>query len=483
MKKSILIIFVVLSTVGCTKKEYVDEYFFTQPISTTQGSLGLQFDLNFDKITDNSVEVIWNTSEVDNTIYYDLAINDSVVAYDLKKNKFEINELSSNTDYKITVIALDSSRNHSSAKGSFRTRKTFLEKVISLRGEYHSIRFDKSIKTSDNGLLIGGILTESIASEPTIGFVMKVDKDHNIEWLHNFNTKMRLYNLFETKDGNYIVLAKTKSLSESSMYKLNNVGEEMFIYRNIDFYTMEDVGEDSQGNLFVVGTSHKNRINFLDPEYAIAKVNTEGQELWFKLGGNITSRVPKDLIIESNGNLLIFGTADTGIFYPRSISQTVHAFWLLWIDENGDFIKEETYPNVYNRGDLADRIIKDNDGYLLFGISSGFFLSLLDTRNRFLKVSNDGLISWDNYYNLNSGGGGTFFKDVDVLNDDKKLILSEDDRGIAISKLTQNGEIDVHIKLYGYPDSIGISVDDNENYKCITDDGRILIFNHDGYIE
>jgi len=111
---------------------------------------------------------------------------------------------------------------------------------------------------------------------------------------------------------------------------------------------------------------------------------------------------------------------------------------------------------------------------------NGYF----NTKQRVLKVTPDGEILWDEYYYLNCGNGHfPSVKGVASLKGDSQLVLTKDDRGIAIATINGSGELMKHIKLSGYPGCVFIKSFEDENYHCISEDGRIIMFNHDGFIK
>ena len=480
---SIFIVFLFIAS--CTKTEYIKEYIIEEPNSISDTLAPGAFNLTVNKITDNSAYLEWESAKGPDgyQVKYDIAINDSVVAYDLSNNSFTITDLSPDTKYSVSVIALDPERNSTKVTTEFHTMKSFIQSVILIGADFEYFSIEKAIKTSDNGLLIGGRITETTASDQHLVFIMKINKSYDIEWLHIFQNNEDIYELQDLKelsDMSFLVVRN------SSITKVSIDGKELWSYRtNTPETYFTCATEDNSGNYIISGHSERQWGQEVSSEYFIIKLSALGNELWFKYGGTTLFNYPIDIIIEPNGNILLFGSAEylESTFQELSYAQT--CFWLLWANENGELIRQELYPNEYNESDSPKEIFLTKDQkYLLLGTAHGavppYYYS--GSRPRFLKVSNEGTVIWDKYHNLNSGGVSPVYEDFAVLETNQSLILTGDDRGIAISQINDAGEIDKHIKLYGYPRCVNIFIDDNGNYQCVAKEGYIIIFNHNGYI-
>jgi hypothetical protein len=231
----------------------------------------------------------------------------------------------------------------------------------------------------------------------------------------------------------------------------------------------------------LAGMSDRHWGTNISAEYTISKLSSNGEELWLKYGGTTLFNRPSDINVETNGNILIFGTAE---YLGKKYSQYDEArecFWLLWSNSNGDFINQKFYPNQYKHNDLAGKIVFTQDNnYILLGTSVTVSAGQ-DFIPRCLKVTAGGTSIWDKNYYLNSGGAMPSFRDICTIDNDRNLILTLDYSGIALSIINGSGTLEKHIKLNGYPTCVSIRVDNGGNYNCFTRDGRIIIFNHDGY--
>ncbi len=480
MKIRIFIIVLILVS-GCIKKEYIIE---EPQLPKSNDAPGI-FSMNLTDITNKSAIVKWNFAKDpnDDAVKYDIAINDSVIAIDLTTNSYLIKDLAANTKYSVSVIAVDPFRKSTRVSSEFQTMKSFLKDVITFDDYFESSLFDKAIETKDGGVLIGGRLKETFYDKNYKQFLLKLDKNYNIQWYQIVETDEYITNLLETDDANYLVLLI------SSVIKMDRNGVEIWKYMippSLSGAYIQCAVQLSTGEYVLTGSQSVKVDGNWNVKYILLKLTANGEELWSKSGGTTLKNRPSDITIEPNGNILIFGTAEyTGRL--RDDGWTKSCYWLLWCDESGNFIDQKFYKNEYNISDMAIKLTKTTDGnYLLMGSAAGPMppYGYDSTIPRFTKIKPDGSIIWDKYHDLDGGGLMPSFVDFAKIDNSNNLILSKDDRGISISVMNDSGEIEKHIKLYGYPSSIIIRYTDDGNCHVITyDTSSILIFNLDGYIE
>ncbi|MHA7112072.1 fibronectin type III domain-containing protein [Sunxiuqinia elliptica] len=467
--------------ISCTKKEYIIE----EPIAPLTNKAPNSFNLALSNITNTNVTLDWDYKgdPEGDTIKYEVAINDSVIAYDLTNTRHTIKNLISNTRYSASVNALDSARNMTSASIEFKTMKPFLQNIISFDDYFYFYVFDKAIATNDEGVLIGGRIQETILDDSNKQFILKLDKDYKIEWYQILDTTGYITDLLESHDTGYLIVLN------NSVYKTDNDGSKIWEYLSPypkdDTYLQCSVQNDN-GDFILAGLQSVKLDGSWNIKYVLLKLCSDGTEQWWKFGGTTLQNRPSDIVIEPSGNIVIFGTAEyTG--KTGDDGSTKSCYWLLWCDEFGNFIKQEFYINEFTQKDIAKRITRTTNGdYLLMGTAVGpmppyGYSSFIP---RFTKIKKDGSVIWDKCHKLNSGGLMPIFVDFSTMDNNKNLILTKDDRGIAISIIDDVGEVEKHIKLYGYPSSIFLRYTKDKNYHVITyDNSSILVFNSDGYIE
>lgn len=487
MRLNIITIVLVLIS-GCTNTDYI----IAEPQNPIIGNPPSTFEISVNQITDEQAYISWdNATSGENTlITYEVVINDSVVAYDLVQNSYFIKKLRPDTKYSVSINALDSLRNSSVVSAEFQTMKSFVQNVISFNFDFEHYILFKAISTKDGGVLISGHVTVSLSSEPNESFIVKLDQNYTKQWVHIFQSYEEIESddlindLLQTDDGSYLVV-RTRTIT-----KISENGDELWTYENsdkTDCSELVSVTQDNNGDYYFTGRSCRNHGSDISDEYILGKLSNGGKEEWFKIGGTTLFNRPKKILIEANGNLLIFGTAESQGASFDDLSNFTQSFWLLRTNNKGDFVDQNLFVNTYSVSDNPSSIfITEDNNYLLVGTASGYMppYGYSDTKQRFLKVSPNGDELWDKYHYLNSNTGKfPRINGLVNLNNNSKLVLTGDDRGIAISTINSLGELEKHIKLSGYPDCIFIKSTENENFHCITKDGRIIMFNHDGYLE
>ena len=480
MKVKIFFIALILLS-GCTKKEYIIE----EPQLPKSNDAPGSFNIKLSDITNTSAVVKWDFAKDPNNdaVKYDIAINDSVIAYDLTNNSYLFKDLIPNTKYSASVIALDPFRKSTKGSSEFQTMKSFLQDVITFNENFESSTIDRAIETIDGGVLIGGTVKETVLDDIYKQFVMKLDKNYKIQWYRILGSNGYISDILESNDAGYLIAMN------SSVIKMDSNGAVIWKYLSPypkDNTYIQCAVQLSTGDYVLAGIQYSKIDGNWNVKYTLLKLSTKGNELWWKFGGTTLQNRPSDITIEPNGNILIFGTAE----YTGSIHDdggTKSCYWLLWCDESGNFIDQKFYKNEYSVSDIATKITKTTDGsYVLMGSAVGLLppYGYYSRIPRFTKVKSDGSVIWDKCHDLDGGGMMPSFVDFAKMDNSKNLILSKDDRGIAISIMNGSGEIEKHISLYGYPSGTMIRYIVDGNYHVITyNTSSILIFNHDGYIQ
>lgn len=454
----------------CTKKVYVVEEPVDPAINLSPGN----FEIQIGKITDKSISLNWSipTDPDLDQLSYEVAVDDSVVAYDLKQNSFNIGNLNSDRNYSISVIALDIHRNKSRVNKTTRTMKSFIENVISYDYGNISYYFDTVLETSDNGYLIYGYSIETGLNGKAV--LMRLASDYSIVWKQEREREgdnIFACQMIECSNHDFIIIRS------GTILRIDSQGNTLWSYVNNEkgILSFKSVIEDKNGDLFLSGlgeyVSMPGEIRH-SGEYFVMKLAADGTKLFQKISQtNKINRIQQIKLYKNN--LLLFGTIDNYL----SIS-------VLNID--GNIISTKTFLNKYKCVDLPHSFfITPDNNYLLLSTAAGPIGNYGYSNNipRFLKVREDGAVIWDQYHYLVSGGVFPYINCFTILGNGQYLTVIHDDRGSSIVILNSQGDVEKQVKLPGFPGGPLIKYNTKGKYEFLTFSGRIVIINPDGYVE
>jgi len=469
MKKIFVILCTFLLTT-CSKEIYIVEKPVTPPTNLPPG----EFELEIIKISDVEISLKWNIpSDPENEkLTYELAVNDSVIAYDLKINSYKIGKLNPDTDYSVSVIAVDSHRNKKIVNKSVHTMKSLIDKFISFDTYNRDYIFLNAIETLDNGYLVYGWISE-IAEDNKL-FLLKLKSDFSISWKKEYGVVGNNFyeeQLIECSDHNYIIVYG------NTVLKINNEGNVIWNYNSDENTTMffHSIVENSDGNFFLAGSFFNATLPGIDNlcnEYFLIKLDSQGQELSRQIGETGFVNREQHIYLD-NSNLFLYGNCNDELT-------------LRMLDMDGQQITVCHYLNQYNFKTEHPFSLKptiDNNYILLSTINGSIGAGNLSNLPRFLKIRRDGIILWDQYHYLTSDGFGPALNGIDILDNGQYLVLINDDRGLSIVLLNSMGSVENHIKLYGFSQGMSISLNNQGKYVYFSVSGEIVIINPDGYNE
>lgn len=472
-RKAFTILFLIILA-GCTKVEdiYIHEEPSKPPVNYPPGS----FTVRVNSIKDIGAVISWSKAlDPDNKeIRYDVAINDSIIAYNLNAITFEVERLQPDSHYKFTVYALDSLRNYSSASIDTQTRKSFFKEVIAINLNIReNYTLNIAVETSDGGIVAGGIGRDRITEFNNRDFLVKISPGYTLEWKlfidppAEFKDRPNYVNdLLETSDGGFL------AVTDHRVTKISRGGGIIWTYNSPEthsFATLVCASEDTKGNLIVAGNLFVQKVGFVSKTYFVVKLDPNGKEIWKKYSEDKNFGNLSDILVNNDGKILLCGV-DTWSF-------------LLWLDETGNYLNKRVYESYYKGGgDVSELLIRTkDDNYLLAGSSHGFLSGSFNSIPRFLKVSITGDVILDKYHYLNSGGCFPSFTSLDNL-ETGYVVLTTDDRGIAISTLDESLDVTLHYGLYEFPPAIFIKYSNKDReYHCLNRDATLMKFNIGGY--
>ena len=221
-------------------------------------------------------------------------------------------------------------------------------------------------QTSDGGYVVAGIgayLNPDTASSTDFG-ILKLDKDGNIEWQKTYggsNNELAHF-IQQTKDGGYFVAGSFEYFQNDSfvraswVLKLDKDGNIEW-QKTYGFYpTFPHFAQTADGGYIIAG-----RIGNYDSvpyEVVILKLDKDGKILWQKAYGDYVSvLVDVSCVMQtSDGSYLLAGVSDS-------------KSWLLKIAEGGYILWQRSFGDENNR--LSPRIFLENkNGQLLMAGNS-----------------------------------------------------------------------------------------------------------------
>lgn len=454
---------------SCTEVNYLIE----EPAVPKQNLAPASFEMLISRTTDTEIAVSWTVpaDPEGDAVHFEISLNDSVIAYDIATTSYTIENLRENSEYKISVAALDGSRNHSKAEKTVRTKKSFLSEVVDLGFNYTDITLNTAIHLKDGSIVLWGRGRQLTKFEEYKYFMVKLRPDYSIEWQKEYKWGLSLddvpISVLDCSGNGFLVV------QYRTIVKLDHLGNQQWTYKVPMEYNrtfLRSAVKDDNGDYIIVGQSDRNwpkgRICI---EYFLMKISSTGNEIWHKYGGQHVTNYAEKIINCGNNEFLVSGVAEyTGSFNYDDNYDWKQGLWLMRVNGDGQESSQSIYPDQSNGRCIANL----DDG-------SNIFMG-----GKFTKINLKGEVQWDVSPELHTPGGFfCYIADYDVMNKNEYLILAIDDRGITFSHLNINtGGVEKIIKLRGYPNGIFINYNEKGYYEYITEYGYLIRLNVDGYL-
>ena len=237
-------------------------------------------------------------------------------------------------------------------------------------------------QTLDEGYIIAGSKTPEGMDNSDI-LVIKTDKNGNIEWNKNYggNGDETASSIFQTSDGNYIIIGNTKSYgsggSDAWIIKLNSNGNKIWskTVGNENSNSIEEGWPTNDNGFILVGTTEAG----IGTDIWLVKIDSSGEAVWQKTYDKSTYDAGLSVQQTNDGGYIILGT-----FSKLSYSNS----WLIKTNQNGGKIEENALGDQFVGAIFAGQSIckTSGGGYVVAGYCNEPF-SLFDFDYYIWKIS------------------------------------------------------------------------------------------------
>lgn len=429
------------------------------------------FLLFIDEVTDTRIKLHW-TKSIDETsdVSYEILVSDSVIAYgSFPKSEYVIGNLVPETEYSISVIALDQERNSFTVTSKATTKKSFYSKIISFNPDYYFYRFDRVIEASEGGLLICGRYIENQYAG-YVTFILRLDREFNIVW-HNENFS-GIKDIKQISSGCFLITGS------DYVSKIDGNGNELWRCPvKLGMGELASAIENNSGQIITVGSYWT--LPGVTVKYYIAQVSGTGVLMWQKSAAPARSNFFTDIIQKQDGRYLVLGIHEANYLN----GEWIRSEWLVETDEQGNITRENDYMSSFHDDDMPSGIIRWSGGnYLLAGSTVGCLPPYyhVNVIPRFILVSPGGSVIWDKTHTI-AAGTNEYFRSYVMEEDNSILFLSSTYEESAYAWLDLNGAVSNKTVLSDLPESIFLKKDGFNKYVLAHPEGFIIVINKDGY--
>lgn len=300
--------------------------------------------------------------------------------------------------------------------------------------------YTRSIQqTTDGGYVVAGYTAQSINENFDL-LVLKLDSNGNITWNNTYGVSgsENSRDIQQTLDGGYIVTGYVESVGSETtdfwILKLDESGNVTWekSYGSGTTNIVRSIGETSEGGYIVAGRTYVSETDSFD--FFIINLDSNGDVSWQKTYGGDNF----------DGATSIEPTSDEGyivVGWTTSFGVEEYDAWILKLDSSGDVSWQKTYGG--SGEDYPVSIQQTSDaGYVVGGWTTSF-----GSGNRdywVFKLDTNGDISWEKTY------GGTLLDEAHFIRQttDGGYIVAGDTVSFSTGssdylalKLDPNGEI------------------------------------------
>jgi len=189
-------------------------------------------------------------------------------------------------------------------------------------------------QTSDSGYIVGG-MTDSYTYGADDFAIYKLDSNGNKVWFKHYggNHYDKGKSIQQTSDGGYVMGGHTVSYTygneDFAIYRLDSSGNKVWFkhYGGTDSDQGKSIQQTSDGGYIITGYTHS--YSFGESDIAIYKLNSSGNKVWFKHYGGTDFDYGKSIKQTSDGGYIITGDG-------QSYTYGFYDFAIYKLDSNGN---------------------------------------------------------------------------------------------------------------------------------------------------
>jgi len=262
------------------------------------------------------------------------------------------------------------------------------ERTYGLPGYNYGIN---TIQTSDSGFIVLGNRSGFIGNSDI--YLLKIDKLGNIIWDKAFGNSSVEWgtDLKITSDNHYLISGYTNQNSNSGydvfLLKVDTLGNQLWFktYGGSDWDLGFSVIESSGNNYYITGQTFS--FGSGGGDVYLIKTSSNGDTIWTKTYGGIAEDAGLKIIPVQNGQFLISG-------FTNSFGYGMKDCYALKIDSNGDTIYTKTYGSSGDEK-AYDVIVSNDNNYIFCGYTDGPLTPVKD--GLIFQTDTNGNKMWEGY--------------------------------------------------------------------------------------
>lgn len=216
-------------------------------------------------------------------------------------------------------------------------------------------------------------------------WLVKTDNEGAVQWTQDYGggdiATAEFWSHVQTSDGGFALCGQLREINRGQdgflsdqIYVVKTDGEGNEIWSRTFGGSEVDIGTDivetEDGGFAIAGSWRELDGGFLDHDYCLIKVDTDGNLLWSRTyghDGRWSDEVCYGLQQCADGGFILTGKADT----PSGEEAHHYDLWLVRTDENGELRWSQNYGGDFN-DDACSVILTQDGGYASVGSSQPF---------------------------------------------------------------------------------------------------------------